>query len=427
MAVDVHVRDEAAVDLDGIDGQAVEHAQRGESRSEVVEVDAHAESAKILEDPRGVLDVVDEHRLSHLERKLVAGDSVAVEDVGDRRHEARVEHLAVRHIHADRQLSARRRHRHPLLQLPAGLAEHPHAEIRDDRLLFRDRNEQARADGAQLGVHPARERLEALDGAVVEREDRLVVQRDLALGHGLAKLLRQAPARQNLLADRLVELADEAASVLLRVVERGVRIAQHIVRGAVLGRSEHEAHAHLRADRLTADRDRLVERGHDARGDLPHIGRGVHAVEQEHELVAAKPRGKVAVAAGDVDQAHHLRQDAAHLDQQRVAGVVAKRVVDLLEAVEIEEHHGVAAARVALEAVDAGRDLVVQQHAVRKRGERIEEQLAFGALSRIDLVTEALVQGLERERRGAGGRLARALLHERANDLPHFGRVEGLA
>ncbi|MCX5650006.1 MAG: hypothetical protein NTU45_01240 [Planctomycetota bacterium] len=153
----------------------------------------------------------------------------------------------------------------------------------------------------------------------------------------------------------------------------------------------------------------------------------MHAVEQEHELVAAEPRGEIAVAARDVDRAHHLRQDAAHLDEQRVAGVVAERVVDLLEAVEIEEHHGVPAARIVPEALDAGGDLVVEQHAVRKRGERIEEQLAFGALSRIDLVAEALAHGLEREGRVAGGRLARALLHERAHDLPRFGRVDGLA
>lgn len=53
-------------------------------------------------------------------------------------------------------------------------------------------------------------------------------------------------------------------------------------------------------------------------------------VEKDDELVAAKPRDKGAVA-------HATFQPVGHLDQQRVAGLVPKRVVDDLEAVEIDE------------------------------------------------------------------------------------------
>ena len=35
-----------------------------------------------------------------------------------------------------------------------------------------------------------------------------------------------------------------------------------------------------------------------------------------------------------------LAQPRRHLDEERIAGVVAVRIVHLLEAVEIDEHHG---------------------------------------------------------------------------------------
>ena len=68
---------------------------------------------------------------------------------------------------------------------------------------------------------------------------------------------------------------------------------------------------------------------------LPDLGAGVgvgRGRQQDGELVAAEPGDRVARAqdAGDA------RADEL---QQLVAAVVAERVVDLLELVEVEEHH----------------------------------------------------------------------------------------
>ena len=82
---------------------------------------------------------------------------------------------------------------------------------------------------------------------------------------------------------------------------------------------------------------------------------GVAGTAQEHaELVAAEPRGRV---GGAQDRAQPL----AHLAEQLVAGVVAERVVELLEAVEIEQQQRQAGvARVGRRrwrrAADAGSD-----------------------------------------------------------------------
>ena len=65
---------------------------------------------------------------------------------------------------------------------------------------------------------------------------------------------------------------------------------------------------------------------------------GIDVVEQDRELVAAEPRREVGLAQPGA-------QPLADLRQQPITDVMAERVVDELEAVEVEEHHGVAQRR----------------------------------------------------------------------------------
>ena len=84
----------------------------------------------------------------------------------------------------------------------------------------------------------------------------------------------------------------------------------------------------------------------------------------EHgELVAADPRDQVA-------RAHAAGKTAADLDQQLVADLVAVAVVDLLEAVEVEQHQR-ERAPLALGPRPRPLELAVVELAVRQVGERI--------------------------------------------------------
>ena len=115
------------------------------------------------------------------------------------------------------------------------------------------------------------------------------------------------------------------------------------------------------------ERERARERVLQAAGELgghPAVGQPA----QEHgELVAAEPRERVAAA-------HDALQARGDLLQQAVAGVVAERVVDLLEAVEVDEQQrgGLAA---ALGRGQRGLHAVVEQRAVGEVGQVVVQGL----------------------------------------------------
>jgi hypothetical protein len=78
------------------------------------------------------------------------------------------------------------------------------------------------------------------------------------------------------------------------------------------------------------DLERRRERRHDALNDAVRAAFVVALGDQQHELVASRPRDGVAVAYARYEP---LARDA----QQPVADVVSQAVVDQLEVVEIDE------------------------------------------------------------------------------------------
>ena len=99
--------------------------------------------------------------------------------------------------------------------------------------------------------------------------------------------------------------------------------------------------------------------------------------QQDAELVAAEPRDHVLLSEGRA-------QALGHLLQQAVAGVVAERVVDLLEVIEVDQHHGRRAAD-----VDDPLGLMAEERSVRQPGERVVHRLVL----RRDRLPPAVVDG----------------------------------
>ena len=115
-------------------------------------------------------------------------------------------------------------------------------------------------------------------------------------------------------------------------------------------------------DLLPVDDERRPQGVRDPPGDID--GRPPHRrLEQDGELVAAESGDRVAGP-------DRLPQPLGHLDEQEVAGRVTEKVVDLLEAVEVEEEDRDA---VATDGVERVLDAVAEQRAVRERRQRVVE------------------------------------------------------
>ena len=81
---------------------------------------------------------------------------------------------------------------------------------------------------------------------------------------------------------------------------------------------------------LIVDRDRLAQRRNDFGGDAGRIIRTIHVGQDDDEFVTAKASDRVRFAYGGC-------QSPCYLNQQLVTNVVAERVVDDLEAIEVDE------------------------------------------------------------------------------------------
>ena len=84
----------------------------------------------------------------------------------------------------------------------------------------------ARRDQSLLGMLPAHQRFETGDPAVIQREDRLVVDAQLVAFDGAVQLTLQVQVFGGKMAHARVETAVAAASGCLGPIQRDVRLAQ---------------------------------------------------------------------------------------------------------------------------------------------------------------------------------------------------------
>ncbi len=127
-----------------------------------------------------------------------------------------------------------------------------------------------------------------------------------------------------------LEEHEAAAPLLLGLVESEVSVAQGIIRGGAIAREQHDADTGFDGDITALECDRTGDScNHLAREALD---RGPIAAFRNHdrELVAAEAGEEMVLCKNASDQLRNL-------DEKLVAGGVAERVVDLLEAVEIEQ------------------------------------------------------------------------------------------
>ena len=318
----------------------------------------------------------------------------------------------------------------PRLQVLERLRQHPVADARRQPGVLDQRQELHRRDQAALRMVPAHQRFQAEHHAAAHVHLGLVVQRELRL---VQRLVHAADRHHAFFVAPAVFRVEELTAVaagLLGAVHRVVGMAQQRVGVAAVDRVDGRTHAGGDMHRLDVRVDR-VGLGHHAQHALDRQARLLHRrrAQQQHELVAAQPPGRV---GPQVVAAQRAAQPAGQLDQQPVAGRMSELIVHRLEAVQIQVTHR----QQVTAAVGRGDGLGQHLHQPRAVGQPrqlVEMRLALEAIALLPLfgdvgdhqhVVLQLAAGVVdgRDRRLQGAQLAVAA------PLDHFAApVAGIA
>ena len=301
--------------------------------AEIVEREAGAELADALEHLRGVLRVLHHQRFGQLELERAAREARA------REHRAQVvdqilpQQLARRHVDAGEDRIALRAPCAASAELARGALQHEQAEIDDQADLLGDGDELRRRHAAHLGMVPARQRLEAGDRAVLEPHDRLIEDRDLLALERAAQVRFERQAVGLARAHRRLEHLDAVAADALGVIHRELGVLEHLLGAVRLAVGKRDADRGGEEDLAVVERDRRAQRAAQRLGEGDDALRLPLRQQDQRELVAGEPRQRVLRLQQPAEPARQRQQD-------RIADRDADRIVDLLEAVEIDHHHG---------------------------------------------------------------------------------------
>ena len=292
----------------------------------------------------------------------------------------------------------------PPARLLAGLAQHPLADRDDQPRVLGERDELAGADEAVVGTVPTHQRLEAHHRLAARVDHRLVVERQLLAPERLAQRDLELTALLGRGVQQRLEAAMLAAARVLGLVEREVRIAHQLLdRGAVL-RAEGRPDAGADIERVLLDLIGGREVLDDAAGEFAHRAARADIAHHDGEFVAAEPAAHLAFA-------HQRLKPRGNLREQLVAGEMTERIIDRLEAVEIDHQQRALAAPLA--GIEQGlAQRLGDLKAVGQRGKSVvacEIGDLFGGLALFGHVRTHTAESLE---------LAVLADHRRARQLP---------
>ncbi|HEY3726388.1 MAG TPA: hypothetical protein VGL51_04385 [Solirubrobacteraceae bacterium] len=209
--------------------------------------------------------------------------------------------------------------------------------------------------------------------------------------------------------------------VALGLVHRHVgALDQQLGSVSVFGEHRHPDRA-LHGQRQRLDVDRTLQRGPDPLYQRRHVLWLGQVAEQQGELVAAQAGDRVRGPDGTT-------KPDSDLGQQLVAGGVAEGVVDLLEAVEVHQHHG-QPGQVALGLCDGVLDALLEQDPVGKPGQRVVQRLVLvelGLADQLVLGALSLADVLDHHHR-RGRLLVGGALPDGSQQRPHQVSVSPLA
>ena len=353
----VRAADERLVDLDLVERHALQIAERRIAGPEIVERELDADVLQARDHVVNVLIVAQQHAFGNLQLEALGGEAGFAEHSPDQCRKRMRFELDRREVDGDRDMLR------PVCGFGASGAKHPFADFVDEAEFLGERNERRGTDRAVLRVVPADQRFEARHVLGRSVDARLVDDAQLFFLDRHAKIgFHHLPFARRLMHFRREETEAPLAR-RLRGVKRQVGITHEIVRRAVVVVGGDDADRSADRHCVAVDRVRPRQAVDDALREFRQVflvgGRGQH----NFEFVTAE--------AADLSRlADHVAQTQRDEAEQRVAGGMAKRVVDCFEPVEIEQEH-----RAAVLAADRGEQCVVERaakhFAIGEPGQRI--------------------------------------------------------
>ena len=212
----------------------------------------------------------------------------------------------------------------------AGFPQNLLAKWNDKAGFLGEWNELRRRNEPQLRMAPARQSLHAERLPANGVDDRLKMNFKLIAEYRRTKVALQMMPHLGVLGEPSVEKAVAIAAFRFSPIERKISLFHQVARFVAIGGSQRNADGDAHGDVVAADIEWLRENLDNALGKSPGgLGRMRCISLNDGELVTAKPCQNIGLS----DRAP---QSFGRLLQQFVTGGVAERVVDLLEAVEVE-------------------------------------------------------------------------------------------
>ena len=322
---------ERPVQLDGVDRVRVQVADVAVPGAEVVDGAPDAQRLQGEQRAGDVPSSSSREALGQLELEQARGRPDSASAAAHQcRHVLQLE-LAGGEVHRDGQVVEARPT--PVLRLPAGREEDPGAQRSDQPRLLGSVHERAWRDQAVRRVLPPDERLDTHHGTGDGVELRLVVQGSSCLSIASRIRVSTTSCCCALVCMPRVHLGVVPAGGL-RLVHRRVRVAAAACRHPRRGRG---ACAMPMLNVMTSDRS----------ADPDRVGKlGQHPpARPRHRFLGARrpraaPRTRRRPAARPCHSRERSRATGRHPAQHLVPDVVAVRVVHVLEAVQVDEHHG---------------------------------------------------------------------------------------
>ena len=330
-----HPVDEGPVDLELADRQALQIAQAGVASPKIVQAQLHPQLGEGAHALGHVGAGLHQQAFGDFQLHQPGGRAQVAQRVAHMVHKTRAGKFDGRDV--DRQPHLREQRRVgagvPGGELSARGLQHPRPQAVDDAGVLGNTDEFRRRDGAERGVVPAQQGLQPEQAPPVGVDLGLVDEAQPAaqrIIHRLAQGGFEREAARDVLVHGRLEEAPLVAARRLGGVHGRVGVAQQgFYRAAVVGEHRHPqagTDAHLHAVQI----DRFVQ----GAGDLARHGGGavapLHPRQQGDEFVAAESPQHVA-------RAQTCLQPRRHGLQQAIPLGVPQAVVDVLEAVHVQE------------------------------------------------------------------------------------------